>query len=126
MDAQVQAFKDAMAAKAEAKAKVMEAVGKGDWATVESQGIRGAEGKAMAEAQAIADKYVKDNAEQFAQVADYATTDEQSQLVTLIDLMSKAGMEEAALKLTMFELARFERQEIGAQAKAKVRLGNGD
>lgn len=126
MDAQVQAFKDAMAAKAEAKAKVMEALGKQDWATVESQGISGAEGKAMADAQKIADKYVKEHAAEFAAVADYSTTDEQTQLVSLIDLMSKAGMEEAALKLTMFELAHFERQQIGVATQAKVRLGNGD
>lgn len=126
MDAEVQAFKDKMAEKAEAKAKVMEAVGKEDWSTVASHGVNGAEGRAMAEAQAIADAYVKANADQFAAVADYSTTDEQTQLVALIDLMSKAGMEEAALKLTMFELARFERQEIGVATKAKVRLGNSD
>jgi hypothetical protein len=126
MDAEIQAFKDKMAEKAAAKAKVMAAVGEEDWATVAEQGINGVEGKAMAEAQAIADKYVKAHPEQFAAVMDYSTTDEQVQLVTLIDLMSKSGMEEAALALTMFELARFERQEIGVATKAKVRLGNGD
>lgn len=122
MDADVQAFKDKMAEKATAKATVMAAVAEQDWATVASYGINGVEGRCMAEAQAMADAYVAAHPDQFASVKD---EDDVEKVVKLIDLFNAAGMEEAALAMTMFELAHFERQEIGVATRAKVRLGNG-
>lgn len=125
MDPDVQAFKDAMEKKAAAKEKVMVAVGEGDWATVAKEGISGTEGKAMAEAQSIADNYVKNHPEEFAAAKSHVTPDGLGKIVTMIDLFRQAGMEEAALKMTMFELSSFERQTIGATPRATVRLGNG-
>lgn len=135
MDSQVQAFKDKMAEKAEAKQKVMAAVGEKDWKAVATHGISGKEGQLFAEAEQIAKDYVANNEAQFAMAASYSdpvqSADENGltghdKLVSLIDLFSKAGDEESALKLTMFELVKFERQEIGVTHRAKVRLGNGD
>ena len=125
MDPEVQAFKDAMAEKAAAKAKVMAAVGEQDWDTVAKEGINGTEGKAMAKAQKIADDYVKAHPDKFSNVAAYVNPDGLDKIVNLITIMQNAGMEDAALELTMFELASFERQTIGATPKATVRLGNG-
>lgn len=127
MDPEVQAFKDAMAEKAAAKYdKVMPAVATGDWKTVESHGINGSEGKAMAKAQKIADEFVKNHPEKFETVKAYVTPDGLGKIVELIDIFRNAGMEETALELTMFELASFERQTIGAISQAVVRMGNGD
>src|ERR1041385_1295848 len=121
MDPEVQAFKDAMAEKAAAKAKVMAAVGEQDWDTVAKEGISGTEGKAMSKAQKIADDYVKAHPDKFSNVAAYVNPDGLDKIVNLITIMQNAGMEDAALELTMFELASFERQTIGATPKATVR-----
>lgn len=133
MDPAVQAFKDKMAEKAAAKQKVMEALGRArlnddpkDWAIVEKEGVNGTEGAAMAEMQKMADAYVKANPDQFVNVAGYVSPEGQDNIIQLISVFSQAGMEEEVLKLTMFELAKFERQEIGVQTRAKVRVGNGD
>lgn len=125
MDSQVQAFKDAMDEKAAAKAKVMAAVGEQDWATVAKEGINGNEGKAMAKAQQIADDFVKNHPEKFTTVTAYVNPNGLEKIVELISIFQKAGMEETALELTMFELASFERQTIGATPQATVRMGNG-
>lgn len=122
MDADVQAFDDKLAEKAAAKAKALSAVGAGDWDTVAKYGINGVEGQCMAEAQAMADAYVAAHPEQFVAVQN---EEDVEKVVKLIDLFNAAGMEEAALAMTMFELAHFERQEIGVATRAKVRLGNG-
>lgn len=125
MDPEVQAFRDAMAEKAAAKAKAMAAVGTMDWETVAKEGINGNEGKAMTKAQKIADDYVKSHPDKFANVAAYVTPDGLEKIVNLISIMQNAGLEDAAVELVMFELASFERQTIGATPKATVRLGNG-
>ena len=126
MDSQVEAFKQAMAEKAAAKYdKVMPAVATGDWKTVEANGVNGAEGQAMAKAQQIADDFVKNHPEKFETVKAYVNPDGLTKIVELIDIFRNAGMEETALELTMFELASFERQTIGATPQATVRLGNG-
>lgn len=123
MDAQVQAFKDKMEEKAAAKAKALEATGRQDWDAVAEYGINGGvEGKCFAEMQKLADAYVKAHPEQFSEVVQYVTPEGHEQVVKLTSLMSKAGMEENALKLTMFELANFERQKIGVATQASVRL----
>lgn len=123
MDAAVQAFKDKMAEKRAAKEKTLAAVAVKDWDAVAKYGINGGEeGKAFAEMQKMADAYVKANASQFAHVAEYVNPEGHEPLVKLISLMSTAGMEEEVLKLTMFELASFERQQIGVAASAQVRL----
>ena len=126
MDPQIQAFKDALDEKAAAKYnKVMPAVGNMDWDTVAKEGVNGTEGKAMAKAQKIADDYVKAHADKFTTVAAYVNPGGLEKIVNLIDIFRNAGMEEAALELTMFELSSFERQNIGATPQATVRLGNG-
>ncbi len=90
MDKDVQAFKDKMAEKAAAKEKVMEALGAARlaesqgkdaskfWEVVAEQGIKGVEGKAMAEAQKLADAYVQAHPEQFALLADQVTPEMQA------------------------------------------------
>lgn len=126
MDPEVEAFKEAMAEKASAKYdKVMPAVATQNWEVVEKNGINGAEGKAFEKMQKIADKYVKDHPDKFATVKAYVNPEGLDKIVNLIDIFHTAGMEEAALELTMFELASFERQNIGATPKAVVRMGNG-
>lgn len=93
------------------------------WDTVAEYGIKdGEEGKAFAEMQAMADAYVKAHPEQFVNVQEYVKTGGSDEIVKLISLMSKAGMEEEELKLTMFELANFERQQIGVVTQAQVRI----
>lgn len=125
MNADVQAFKDKMAEKAAAKAKVMVAIGKGDWTTVTAEGLTGTEGKAMADLQKMADTYVNAHPEQFTAVEGSVSSDGHDHIVKMIDIFYGAGMEEEALKMTMFELAKFERQQIGVATRAKVRVGNG-
>jgi hypothetical protein len=125
MDAAVEAFKDEMGKKAAAKQKALVAVGSGDWDTVAEYGINGEEGKAFAEMQAMADAYVEANASKFAAFEQYVTPEGNEQLVKLIATLGKSDMEEAALELTMFELAKFERQTFGVAPKANVRLGHG-
>lgn len=136
MDPQVQAFKDKMAEKAAVKNdKVLPAVAAGDWATVAKEGINGTEGKLFAEAEAIAKKFVADKPDTFAIVAAHSDPSQpldekglsgHDKLVGLIDLFRQAGDDESATLLTMYELAKFERQQIGVQTRAKVRIGNGD
>ncbi len=121
MDAEVQAFKDKLAEKAAAKAKVMEALGAADWKTVEQYGVNGVEGKCVAEMQAMADAYVKAHPEQFVTVKG---TDFES-VIKMITLLKQAGMEEAKLALTMYELATFERQQIGVATKPALRIAGG-
>jgi len=126
MDAAVQAFKDKMAEKAAAKQKALAAAGKGDWDTVAEYGIDGGvEGTAFAELQAMADAYVEANASKFTAFEQYLTPEGNEQIVVLIAALGKSGMEEAALELTMFELAKFARQSFGVAPKATLRLGNG-
>lgn len=133
MDAAVQAFKDKMAERSEAKAKCVAALGRAtltdnakDWEAVAQFGVKGDEGRCNLELQAMADAYVKAHPEQFAAVVGSVNAEGHEQVVKLIDLYYGAGMEESALALTMFELASFERQEIGVATRAKVRLGNSD
>lgn len=133
MDADVQAFKDALTAKASAKdaalacvgaAKLAELNGKASealWETVAAQGIDGAEGEAMQQAQQIADAYVAAHPEEFAAVQQYVNPQGHENIVRLIDAFRDAGMEEAVLKMTMFELVSFERQQIGVTPRATVR-----
>lgn len=118
MDPAIQAFKDKMAEKADAKAKVMAAVGKEDWATVEEYGVNGVEGAAMAAAQTLADDYVAAHPEEFVTVRGESF----ESVVKLITAFKQAGMEEARLKLTMYELATYERQQIGVTASPALRV----
>jgi hypothetical protein len=148
MDPAVQAFKDKWAEKSAAKQESLVATGYAKlaehnadvaledtdrarylaeadqhWAVVATRGHAGAEGKLEAEAFAMAEEYVDAHPEQFASFERYVNPDDHDLLVTLITALSKNGREEEALKLTMFELARFERQHFGQrlQAVAKVR-----
>lgn len=137
MDAAVQAFKDKMAEKQRHKGVALAAAGQAKkaeldgqdasslWETVATEGIDGLEGKCMAEAQAMADAYVEAHPEKFVAFEQYLTPEGNEQLVRLIGALGKSGMEEAALELTMFELAKFERQSFGVAPQATVRLGNG-
>ncbi len=46
-----------------------------------------------------------------------------ARLVQLVDHFRETGDEEAALQAMMWEIAKFERQEIGGGIEAKVRVG---
>lgn len=134
MDPAVQAFKDKSEEKRQHKAVALAAAGqarlaesKGQaaaslWETVATEGINGLEGQCFREMQRLADEYVAANAGDFAAFEEYVTSEGNEQLVQLIAATGKSGMEELALKLTMFELARFERQKFGVAAQATVRL----
>lgn len=137
MDPAVQAFKDKMAEKAAAKQKALAAAGEARfvelqgrdasafWDVVADYGIDGAEGRAFAEMQHMADAYVEANPGQFTAVEHLVTPEGNEQLVLMIAALGKAGQEEYALKLTMFELATFDRQQFGVTPKPALRLVNG-
>ena len=140
---ELQEFRDLMAAKAEAKnGHVMPALGRArlaesqgrdasaDWAIVEEYGMSGVEGQKMVAMQALADKVVADHPELFALFGDLAnqTPDAegntgQDKLVLMISALRAAGQEDAVTAASMFELAKFERQEIGVVTRAALRLG---
>lgn len=147
MHPDVQAFKDALEAKRAVKAEVMVALGNakyadyqaeiGDahgedtskyrkqadeqWAIVEAKGMAGEEGRLFAEMQALADRFVAENPGLFTEY-EHLVPDGLASIVTLTTAVRRAGFEEASLRLMMFELARFERQQIGGEVKAKARL----
>lgn len=142
MDAAVQAFKDKTAEKAAAKQKSLAAVGEAKlaehegrtadaeraWATVAEYGMEGIEGECHKALQAMADAYVAANPERFVMFEEYVTPEGNDHVVKAISVMSTAGMEEAALELTMFERAKFERvQRVGATVRAVTKPArNGD
>lgn len=128
---EVQQFRDIWAAKVAAKEKVMAALGQAlifdrdgvpsdsEWAIVEAQGMAsGVEGKKQAEAQKLCDDLYLAHPEYFSTLEGK----DSEQIVTLIDLYLKAGLEDDATLATMYELAKFERQQIGAKLTARVRL----
>lgn len=137
MNAEVQAFVDKMAAKSAAKARVMEALGKArlaelqgedateHWDVVASQGLEGVEGVAYRAAFETAEAYVTAHPEQFAFLEPYVSPERHGELVDLATVFRERGLDEEATKVTMFELVRFERQSIGAETKAKVRMPGG-
>ena len=129
MDPEVQAFIDKMAEKAEAKAASLAAVGAAKlaeaegrdaashWQTVAEEGFReGREGRLHAELQAMADAYVAAHPEFFVA---FRSMDPDG-LAIMVNSMRDLGMLEEATKLTMFERASFERQDIGSRIKARL------
>ena len=138
MDPAVQAFKDKKAEKAAVKAEVLAALGRAklaeakgqdasaDWAIVEREGFRsGTEGRLHNELQQMADAFVEAHPELFANVEHLVNPEGHHRLVRMISIFRQEGLEEEALRLEMFERARFERQEIGQAIRAKVRMAGG-
>lgn len=135
---ELQQFRDLMADKAAAKQLVMAALGRArlaehngqdasaDWAIVDEKGVNGIEGEKMAAAQALADATVAAHPELFSHLEQYVNPDGMEQLVKLTSLSRDAGMEDEATAITMFELARFDRQQIGVQTRGVVRLAGGN
>lgn len=138
MNAEVQAFVDKWAEKTAAKYDSLEAVGeaklaelKGDdkkakaaWKVVEKRGFtQGDEGDLYGAAYDLAEAYVDGHPAEFASFEQWVSPDGggHETLVRLIDTLREHGREEEAAKLTMFELVRFERQQIGGEVRAKVR-----
>lgn len=140
MDAEVQAFIDKQAEKAAHKEAVMVALGEAKlaewqgrdasayWDTVISRGINGDEGKAFAEMAEMAEAYVAAHEAEFAAFEHFVVSDNPTladeghrKLVALIDNLRQTGSDELCAKLTMFELVRFERQNIGGEAHIRVR-----
>lgn len=131
---EVQLFIDTWAAKSAAKQEALAAVGAAKfaeldgkdatalWQTVAEKGFsEGEEGRLYAEALAIAERYVKEHADEFVSFEAFVNPESHETLVKLIGLLDKEGRPEEAAKLTMFELVRFERQHIGQAMKAVVR-----
>lgn len=121
--------------RAAAKMEVLQAIGRAkaaeykgedsasDWAIVDAQGINGVEGEKRAAMQAVADKAVKDYPEAFSHLAQYkGSADGQESLVKMANMFGKSGMKDEKLIVTLFELAHFERQEIGVRAQVKIRI----
>jgi hypothetical protein len=141
---ELQAFEDKKREKAEAKAKVLTALGeakaaelegrKSDadaaWAIVAAQGISGGvEGQAAAAMQAMADAYVAAHPDEYAFFERFirpdGTPDEQEKaqdaLVGMVNAFRRAGDTESQVKAEMFELARFPRKNIGARSRIAYR-----
>jgi hypothetical protein len=131
---ELQEFRSLLAAKATVKTKVMHAMGearlarlKGEDdapfnAVIEEYGIRGKEGELMAQAQALADKVVTEHPELFVNLEAYADEDRQKDLIKMASVFKRGGFEDERTLVTIFELARFERQNIGGRVKAQLRL----
>ena len=134
MSAETEAFRTVWAEKSAAKERVMEALGRAklaerdgksaaaDWKIVADQGMTtGVEGMKQAEAQAMADGLFTNHPELFTFFTDKTV----EQLCTLADAYRAMGLEDDLTLLTMYELARFERQHIGGTVKARIRLPGG-
>lgn len=130
MDPTIQAFKEKWAEKSAAKVIVMDALGaaklaeyRGEdassfWKLVGDHGFNGGdEGRFQADAQAMADAYVLEHPEMFDVAEQYVSPERHDELVTIIGIYRAAGLEEEMLKLTMFELARFDRQKMGVTVR---------
>ena len=142
MEPEVQEFIDTWAAKTAVKAEVMAAVGERHLALLHGRDTgpfdkviavrgfaEGDEGKLQAKCQQLADDFVRDHPEQFAPYEEFVYTnpDEDGmtgvdRLVVLITGLRRAKLIEQAAKLTMFEMARFERPHIGATARPVLRI----
>jgi GNAT superfamily N-acetyltransferase len=106
----------------------------GQWAIVAARGFQsGDEGRFYNEALALADAYVDAHPElvgvgsAFVAPEDASAEEKNSKhdlLVTLIAEAGKRGDVELAARLTMFELASFERKHIGAAVAVKSRRTN--
>ncbi len=153
MDAQVQAYKDALTEKSAAKEKALTAVGEAKlaelenrtadaetaWDTWATYGINGLEGELHAKIQQLADDYVSSHPEQVAHLQPYRDPNFRTQvmrddisveisgheaIVTMISLARASGLEEASLIVDMFERASFERQQIGVAVQIVARNVN--
>lgn len=122
MDAEVQAFKDKMTEKSVTKQDSLIALQSN---TIDSLTHSNSLKSLDVELQKMADDYVAAHPDQFVNVMGHLSPEGQETIVKLIDIFYQAGMEEEVLKLTMFELSKFERQLIGAAPQAVLRLGNG-
>lgn len=69
-------------------------------------------------ARELADAYVADHEDQFASLRDMSL----EQCVQALDVFRAAGMEEEQWRVEAWLLHRFEPQNIGGAAEAKVRL----
>lgn len=145
---EIQQFRDLLKQKGEAKQKVMVAVGERNLAklnggdhsaqdkVIEAEGIDGgAEGKAFAAMQALADKVVSEHPELFANMRPFTeggtfASIREGQPVQLTGLEMLVGMRAAfgavglldeATLVDIFELASFERQSIGVAAQPQLR-----
>lgn len=113
------------------------------WDVVERYGAKnGIEGELTKQMQEAADAYVAANPQFFATVSHFATeeakakvfagvdndgnqilVDGQDALVRLIDVLRNQGDVEGAERLTMFELAKFARKDIGTVQSFTLRTG---
>lgn len=138
MDAEVQDFIDKQAEKSAAKERALTALGAAKLAELRGEDsaahraihaaegfATGNEGRLHIELQEMADAYVAAHPEFFVAFDGFATPEKQGDLVTLISVLRDQGLVEEVAKLTMFELARFERQNIGAVMRAQVRVAGG-
>lgn len=145
MSAETERFRELMAEKAAAKAQAFEAMqyalwldadpalrskdppvpewlkGKTSaqcWALLDEYGMQGTEGEKFREAEQLATDTV------LAHPAWFAAFDGKTieQVVGLVDAYRGLGLAEDETLATMFELAKWERQNIGGQFEARVRL----
>lgn len=139
MDKEVQDFITAWENKSTSKALALEAIGEAKiaelrgedatslWQLADSKGrAEGDEGRYYDEAFSIAEAYVNGHPEVFSSFERLVNPDDHEILVTLINTFREHGREEEATQLTMFELVRFERQQIGGALRAVVRPRNGN
>lgn len=128
---EVSQFRQVWAEKTAAKEKVMAALG--DAALAERDGKdakkftnvvakqgheNGTEGEKQAEAQALADALVVSHPELFT----FLEGQTQEAIVSLVDAFRAAGNEDMVTLATIYELAHWERQNIGGTVQAKVRI----
>lgn len=79
----------------------------------------------LAQMQALADTAVKDHPELFTHLAAYNSPDKHNDLVKIASAFSTLHVEDAVAIATIWELANFERQHIGATQNIIVRPPGG-
>lgn len=134
MHPDVQHFLDAWQAKSAAKQEALVAVGAAkfadfdgrpedaaeQWAIVEAKGFsHGEEGRLYAEAVTIAEAYVKAHPDEFKEYEEPEGGHEG--IVKLVTALRRSGFLEASTKLVMYELATYERQQIGGTTQVVKR-----
>lgn len=110
------------------RAKLAESQGKdasAEWAIVAHQGLSGVEGEKFAAMQSLADATVEAHPELFAHLESYANPAGQDHLVKMASAFRVLGLEDEKTAVTMFELAHFERKQIGVVTQAQMRSARG-
>ena len=130
MNAELEAIKDTWRKKTEAKARALEAVGEAKlaekegrdsskfWATWEKNGIEGLEKKLADEQLALCEAYVTAHPEEFTEIQNMSL----EECVTALEVFRKAGMEDSEWRVEAWLRHHFEPQNIGGEARARVRL----